>query len=407
MVKEVRKKIPRDKRPSFFKIMFPDVQNRPLRIPPEFVKNISENGSAEAILKDPLSRRWRIKLSKSRDGMYFQDGWQEFVSTHSLGDSEFLLFRYDGNMKFRVLIFDKSGCEKDYGFCTGKCEASKRTNCNPGQTFPSPKPDKLNKVKENAEPSIHEIESENLCPISRRQTEAEKGKTKVEKPTETFTSKFPYFSQLLNQECEKDYVFSTGKSEASSFSNGAKNQNKQSRIPISSAAAAADLSPSRMMNCNPGQTFPSPKPDKLNKVKENAEPSIHEMESENLSPISRRQTEAEKGKTKVEKPTETFTPKFPYFSQLLSQGNVTKVFLLEIPRCFAMKHFPRCGAEITFLNPEGKSWKVKSLYRKRTQIFSGGWRAFVLDNKLTEGDICKFELVGKATMQVHISQKAH
>ncbi|XP_059650012.1 B3 domain-containing protein Os01g0723500-like [Cornus florida] len=44
--------------------------------------------------------------------MYLQDGWKEFLRDNSLGDNEFLVFRYDGNLCFNVKIFDKSGCKR-------------------------------------------------------------------------------------------------------------------------------------------------------------------------------------------------------------------------------------------------------------------------------------------------------
>lgn len=34
--------------------------------------------------------------------------------------------------------------------------------------------------------------------------------------------------------------------------------------------------------------------------------------------------------------------------------------------------------------------------------FSGGWRSFVVDNGLKEGDACIFELVKRTEMQVHV-----
>ncbi|KAK1273007.1 B3 domain-containing protein [Acorus gramineus] len=44
--------------------------------------------------------------------MYFENGWQEFVRDHSLKCGEILLFRYDGNARFTVLVFDSSACER-------------------------------------------------------------------------------------------------------------------------------------------------------------------------------------------------------------------------------------------------------------------------------------------------------
>ncbi|KAG5551875.1 hypothetical protein RHGRI_010099 [Rhododendron griersonianum] len=41
-------------------------------------------------------------------------------------------------------------------------------------------------------------------------------------------------------------------------------------------------------------------------------------------------------------------------------------------------------------------------FHVRRHSFSGGWRSFVVDNGLKEGDACIFELVKRAEMQVHV-----
>ena len=41
-----------------------------------------------------------------------QSGWKSFVSAHDLKKMDFLVFKYDGMYRMKVLIFDPSGCEK-------------------------------------------------------------------------------------------------------------------------------------------------------------------------------------------------------------------------------------------------------------------------------------------------------
>ncbi|XP_077218927.1 B3 domain-containing protein Os01g0723500-like isoform X2 [Tasmannia lanceolata] len=103
-----------ERKPHFFKVLLGDFSNR-LRIPPAFMKHISKEASSKrtVILEGPSSRVWHVELSKTVNGTYLQDGWQEFAKAHSLRVSEFLVFRYDGNMRFNVLIFDKTVCERE------------------------------------------------------------------------------------------------------------------------------------------------------------------------------------------------------------------------------------------------------------------------------------------------------
>ena len=41
-----------------------------------------------------------------------QSRWKSFVSAHDLKKMDFLVFKYDGMSRMKVLIFDPSGCEK-------------------------------------------------------------------------------------------------------------------------------------------------------------------------------------------------------------------------------------------------------------------------------------------------------
>lgn len=55
---------------------------------------------------------WTVRVREIGRYMYLKEGWQEFLRDNSLGDSEFLVFRYDGNMCFSIDIFEKSGCKR-------------------------------------------------------------------------------------------------------------------------------------------------------------------------------------------------------------------------------------------------------------------------------------------------------
>lgn len=82
------------------------------RIPPKFVKHLPIELPDQAILKGPSGEKWHVKLCKTVDGIYLKDGWQQFFRDHSLGDNEWLLFRYNGDLCFNVHIFGKNGCER-------------------------------------------------------------------------------------------------------------------------------------------------------------------------------------------------------------------------------------------------------------------------------------------------------
>lgn len=54
-----------------------------------------------------------MELEKTENGLFFHNGWQRFVKDHHLEVGDFLIFRYDGESKFNVTIYDRSACEKD------------------------------------------------------------------------------------------------------------------------------------------------------------------------------------------------------------------------------------------------------------------------------------------------------
>ncbi|VVA29260.1 Hypothetical predicted protein [Prunus dulcis] len=61
----------------------------------------------------PSGIRWTVELEERENGLFFQDGWQGFVKDHHLEDGDFLVFKYDGESKFKVTIYDRTACEKN------------------------------------------------------------------------------------------------------------------------------------------------------------------------------------------------------------------------------------------------------------------------------------------------------
>ncbi|XP_059639687.1 B3 domain-containing transcription factor VRN1-like, partial [Cornus florida] len=66
--------------------------------------------------------------------VWLQNGWQEFKVYYSIGHGHLLVFRYDGNSHFHVLIFDLSGTEIEYPFSDIHVE---QTNNNAGYEMPN------------------------------------------------------------------------------------------------------------------------------------------------------------------------------------------------------------------------------------------------------------------------------
>ncbi|PIA54644.1 hypothetical protein AQUCO_00900894v1 [Aquilegia coerulea] len=101
------------KKPEFFKIIHPSLcTTEQLRIPPDFLKHISDEDNGIAVLEGPSATfDWHVRFCKKEGGTYLTEGWKEFVRDNALGKYEFVVFRHRGNMCFHVEIYAKSGCK--------------------------------------------------------------------------------------------------------------------------------------------------------------------------------------------------------------------------------------------------------------------------------------------------------
>nr|POE84982.1 b3 domain-containing protein [Quercus suber] len=83
-------------------------------IPKKFIRDYGSHLSDMAYLTIPNGTKWKVKLTKSDGEVCFGNGWCEFASSHALALGHFLVFRYDGNSEFYVVIFDATATEIEY-----------------------------------------------------------------------------------------------------------------------------------------------------------------------------------------------------------------------------------------------------------------------------------------------------
>ncbi|KAB5574513.1 hypothetical protein DKX38_001707 [Salix brachista] len=82
-------------------------------LPQKFVTRYGMDLTNLAHLK-VLGEAWEIELTKCDGKVWLQKGWKEFAEYYSVACGHFLVFEYEGNCDFRVLIFDNSATEMDY-----------------------------------------------------------------------------------------------------------------------------------------------------------------------------------------------------------------------------------------------------------------------------------------------------
>lgn len=72
-------------------------------------------------LKVPHGSTWPIELKKCDNGMFWLGkGWREFMEHYSIGHGHLVVFKYEGDSMFHVIIFDKSASEIDYSSSSGE-----------------------------------------------------------------------------------------------------------------------------------------------------------------------------------------------------------------------------------------------------------------------------------------------
>uniref|UniRef100_A0A0E0KP85 TF-B3 domain-containing protein n=1 Tax=Oryza punctata TaxID=4537 RepID=A0A0E0KP85_ORYPU len=104
------------RKPQFLTVLLPGLMDK-MRIPGKFVRDhiTQENlNSNMAKILSPLGKSWRIELDKDRLGVFFGGGWLQFLSFHRISRGDVVIFRYEGNLVFKISVFGVNGLLKDF-----------------------------------------------------------------------------------------------------------------------------------------------------------------------------------------------------------------------------------------------------------------------------------------------------
>ncbi|OMO84143.1 hypothetical protein COLO4_22199 [Corchorus olitorius] len=108
-----------NKSPHFFKVILDEtIRDGKLEIPKSFVRKYGKQLPSTIHLEVPSGEIWQVELTKCDRKVWLQKGWQEFATHYSLQHGYFVVFRYDGNAGFQVVIFDRSASEIEYPHIT-------------------------------------------------------------------------------------------------------------------------------------------------------------------------------------------------------------------------------------------------------------------------------------------------
>ncbi|GLT97905.1 hypothetical protein SLE2022_154470 [Rubroshorea leprosula] len=80
-----------------------------LSIPEKFASKLKKKLPEMVTLRGPSGVTWNIRLVIKDDTLFLADiGWQQFVKDHSLEENDLLIFQYDKESCFDVMLFDGS-----------------------------------------------------------------------------------------------------------------------------------------------------------------------------------------------------------------------------------------------------------------------------------------------------------
>ncbi|CAN0872859.1 B3 domain-containing protein REM16 [Linum grandiflorum] len=127
-----------------------------LAMPTRFSNSLKSKLPKTVTLTGPSGANWTVELTKTAGTMFFTRGWKEFAADNSLQVDDLLVFKYNGDSHFDVLILEsRTSCEKATAYFAKK---KKKKKNNGGDIQPSVISVDSEKIIENSGGGV--------CPVS-------------------------------------------------------------------------------------------------------------------------------------------------------------------------------------------------------------------------------------------------
>ncbi|KAG9459139.1 hypothetical protein H6P81_003647 [Aristolochia fimbriata] len=204
-MKRVREEIGREKEDK-------DEIRHEVPLPRAFVNRYisKKRKPGKAILQVQSGEIWRVELTEgggrgASRKLYLRDGWESFARDNSLKEFDFLLFEYEGRMRFRVFIFDKNGCERSTTPTTHARlpSSKKRLHKSPlnGRYSKKPKRDKPNSPngRKFQAQEVLDLPPSSVLDMNSVSSSMEEKTDALGNHRTPFTSKFPFFRKRITR----------------------------------------------------------------------------------------------------------------------------------------------------------------------------------------------------------------
>ncbi|XP_020423289.1 B3 domain-containing transcription factor VRN1 isoform X2 [Prunus persica] len=323
--------------PHFFKIILEDSSKIRIKIPMRFLMKYGENLSSPVHLKLPNGAEMEIELRRCNNGgVWFDKGWPEFSKFCSLDYGSWLVFGYEGNSNFHVLIFDRTATEIEY---------------------PKPEMEETDSEEEEEEQDDADDGSVEILDVSEEEEQQDDADDESVENLDVFPPCPRKAREKSPLPCPQPH--------------------KKMRTRSSGMMLEESLS-NKASYCSKSE------------MKREKSPLVP---SEVKDGVGRMHISTTSGKAIALQRAIAFKSVNPSFRVVMQPWYVKQSFL-PMPSGFAKRHLIEHPAGNVFLRvSDGRTWSVKFKYEKSVARFQYGWLGFVRDNNLEADDVCVFSLI--------------
>ncbi|KAI5319449.1 hypothetical protein L3X38_039157 [Prunus dulcis] len=436
--------------PHFFKIILDDTsKNIRIKIPMKFVMKYGEHLSSPVHLKLPNGAEWEIELRRCNNGgVWFDKGWPEFSKFCSLDYGNWLVFGYEGNSNFHVLIFDRTSTEVEYAITKPEMEETDYEEeddnsieildgfppcprkAREKSPLPCPQPHKKMRTCEEDESDPSEVKDG----VGSMHASTTSGKAIALQRAIAFESVCPSFTvvmqpsyisygpltvpagfakrHLMKQPANAILKVSDGGTWSVKFSypkpkvrflQGWRVFVRDNNLKLGDVCVFILIKDIKLSfevvffrateaaNCS----LPSGEDDLPTKKDFGGSSSSQIFLKRTPDVLGRMHPLTKSEKALALQRANAFKSENPYCLVAIQPSYILKHYL-HFPRPFAMQHLVKQSAGNIILKIlDGRTWPVEFKYENSRARFQHGWSAFARDNNLKVGDVCVFVLIDR------------
>ncbi|KAF3593818.1 hypothetical protein DY000_02027798 [Brassica cretica] len=370
----------------FSQLLLPGFHNL-LAIPKKFSTYCKRKLPKIVTLKSPSGTKYNVGLEEDDEKtLAFRCGWDKFVKDHSLHESDLLVFKFNGSSEFEVLIFDGDTlCEKPTSYFIRKCGHAEKTKARDFTATSSRSPKRCINPDDDVETTVNQEQPVKISPVGNELDDLIDIDTMLNQETVV-----PQTG--IEQEEHSNSDIDTDSGQLPVISPTSKGPISEGKYPIGvfkkmrGQISINDLDRKAGMNYFPFLTY---------------SPYSTYLDVEMIPGGSRRrvgETNKRKALSLAKRAVST-----KGFLVVMKRSHVVSKCFLYVPVQWSARNMSREPQDVVMQVGETK-WQLKFKHygSKGRGGVSVGWKKFVRDNDLCEGDVCVFELTKPEAKPLHL-----